>query len=179
MAKGVMLSIRPKHCDDIARGDKTWEIRKNKPNLPTPFKCYIYRTKGKVGHIINGQWNDLEVGGKVVADFICDNIIPINVFENGSIQDWNKNELEKTCLSYEDLAQYIGWGNTGYAWHISNLNVYEEGEDIENFAAFGKCPYNLIDGCSYPYHCFRAGETERCGHFLSRPPQSWGYVESG
>lgn len=175
-----MLSIRPKYCDDIVRLFKTWEIRKNKPNLPTPFKCYIYRTKGKVGHIVNGKWEDIEKGGKVIAEFTCDKIIPINVFNNGSIQDWNRNELEKACLSYEELAEYIGWGKTGYGWHISDLNVYEEGKNISEFAAYGKCPYNLKDGCNYheTEPCLEKYGDEKCGHFLNRPPQSWAYVET-
>ncbi len=40
--KAVMLSIRPKWCDRIATGEKTIEIRKSKPKLEPPFKCYIY-----------------------------------------------------------------------------------------------------------------------------------------
>lgn len=99
MAKGIMLSVRPMHCDDIVRQVKTWEIRKNKPNFPIPFKCYLYRTKGKVGHIVGGKWEDVEAGGKIIAEFTCDKIIPINVFENGSIQDWNWNGLAKSCIS--------------------------------------------------------------------------------
>lgn len=43
--KTVMLSIHPKWCELIANEKKTIEIRKTKPNLDTPFKCYIYCTK--------------------------------------------------------------------------------------------------------------------------------------
>lgn len=41
MSKAVLISIQPKWCALIANGKKTIEIRKNKPNLETPFKCYI------------------------------------------------------------------------------------------------------------------------------------------
>ena len=43
--KSVLLSVRPKWCELIANGKKTIEIRKTKPKLNTPFKCYIYCTK--------------------------------------------------------------------------------------------------------------------------------------
>lgn len=48
MSKAVMLSIRPKWCEKIINGDKTIEVRKTRPKLETPFKCYIYCTKAEV-----------------------------------------------------------------------------------------------------------------------------------
>lgn len=44
MSKAVMLSIRPRWVQKIANGKKTIEVRKTKPKLETPFKCYIYCT---------------------------------------------------------------------------------------------------------------------------------------
>ena len=43
--KCVMLSIRPQWVEKIASGEKTIEVRKTKPKIETPFKCYIYCTK--------------------------------------------------------------------------------------------------------------------------------------
>lgn len=43
--KEVLISIRPEWCELIASGKKTVEVRKTKPKLNTPFKCYIYCTK--------------------------------------------------------------------------------------------------------------------------------------
>ena len=43
--KSVLLSIQPKWCELIASGKKTVEIRKTKPKIEPPFKCYIYCTK--------------------------------------------------------------------------------------------------------------------------------------
>lgn len=42
MSKSVLISIRPKWCEKILNGEKTIEVRKTKPKLTTPFKCYIY-----------------------------------------------------------------------------------------------------------------------------------------
>ena len=47
MSKAVLISIRPKWCEKIASGEKTIEVRKTRPKLHTPFKCYIYCTKDK------------------------------------------------------------------------------------------------------------------------------------
>lgn len=41
----VLISIKPKWCELTANGEKTIEVRKTKPKLNTPFKCYIYCTK--------------------------------------------------------------------------------------------------------------------------------------
>lgn len=43
--KSVLISIKPRWCGLIANGQKTVEIRKNRPTLETTFKCYIYCTK--------------------------------------------------------------------------------------------------------------------------------------
>lgn len=44
--KTVLISIQPKWCEKIISGEKTVEVRKTRPKLETPFKCYIYCTKG-------------------------------------------------------------------------------------------------------------------------------------
>lgn len=42
MSKAVLISIRPKWCEKIVSGEKTIEVRKTRPKMETPFKCYIY-----------------------------------------------------------------------------------------------------------------------------------------
>ena len=39
--KAVLISIKPKWCELIASGKKTVEVRKTRPKIDTPFKCYI------------------------------------------------------------------------------------------------------------------------------------------
>lgn len=50
MDKSVLISIRPKWCEKIASGEKTIEVRKTRPKMNTPFKCYIYCTLPKYPH---------------------------------------------------------------------------------------------------------------------------------
>ena len=62
MSKAVLISLRQEWCEKIINGRKTIEVRKTRPKMDTPFKCYIY----KCGN------------GKVVGEFLCDQIININ-----------------------------------------------------------------------------------------------------
>lgn len=71
--KSVMISIKPKWCELIASGRKTIEVRKTRPKLETPFKCYIYCTRGfkpntKYGYKLRA-WR-----GKVIGEFVCDRV---------------------------------------------------------------------------------------------------------
>ena len=45
MSKAVLISIRPEWCEKIMTGQKTIEVRKTRPKMDPPFKCYIYCTK--------------------------------------------------------------------------------------------------------------------------------------
>lgn len=100
MSKSVLLSIRPKWCELIACGKKTLEVRKTRPKIETPFKCYIYCTKDsykeKFLHTSNkhgellfwGNPDDAMITvqpedykyraytcrGKVIGEFVCDKI---------------------------------------------------------------------------------------------------------
>ena len=115
MNKAVMLSIRPKWVEKIANGEKTIEVRKTKPKLETPFKCYIYCTLPKYPHedFIATDYPRPQFygGGKIIGEFTCDRIFPI----------------------YEELADYIGNGKTGHGWHISDLHIYDAPRDLGEF----------------------------------------------
>lgn len=52
MSKAVLISIRPEWCEKIINGKKTVEVRKTRPKMDTPFKCYIYCTKDGRGKLM-------------------------------------------------------------------------------------------------------------------------------
>lgn len=175
MSKAVMLSIRPKWCEKIASGEKTIEVRKTRPKLDTTFKCYIYCTLPKYPHedFIATDYPRPQFygGGKVIGEFTCDRIFPINVFDNGGIQNWFFEHMERSCLTYEELADYIGNGRTGHGWHISNLKIYDTPKELSKFSR----PFeNCIDKVCDEFGC---ASCENGGH-IKRPPQSWCYVEA-
>lgn len=182
----ALISINPKWCELIASGKKTIEVRKTRPKIETPFKCYIYCTHdnrknalhlyvnsgyGRKEFGVTGNWrsgkdvvdvnphlpayryNAYLAEGKVIGEFVCDDIFPIRVFENGSIQDYLFKNMGRSCVPYDDISEYIGNENTGYGWHISELVIYDEPRKLSEFCVANK---------RKP---------------LTRPPQSWCYVE--
>ena len=182
--KSVLISIRPKWCELIASMEKTIEVRKNSPKIEVPFKCYIYATKtGDRIVLKNGRVFEINksLTNKVIGEFVCDKIYDIEPhydtpnFCNQYVCGWNAGD-EDDCLSFAEFDAYLG-GKHGYGWHISDLKIYDKPRELGNFWKADKCPYATESGCTYKYHCFRAGQTQRCGENLTRPPQSWCYVE--
>lgn len=160
--KAVLISIRPKWCEKIISGEKTIEVRKTRPKMETPFKGYIYRTKGSVPHIINGEWVRMEVGGTVIGEFTCDAITRVNIC--GFWDDSGKqldNQLKETCLTSEEFCNYLG-ENVGYGWHISDLRVYDHPRELREFYAVPNEVEVALKAKPKP---------------VTRPPQSWRYVE--
>lgn len=159
--KAVLMSIKPKWCEKIARGEKTVEVRKTKPKLQTPFKCYIYMTATKErcrffeyitayenskGEIVNGA-------KKVVGEFVCDNIEKIACYVVADKYDEylvSDKFLYDCGLSYEELHEYLD-GEDGYAWKISKLKIYDSPKEL--------CEFRNLQG-----------------QIIKRPFQSWGYV---
>ena len=189
--KSGLLSIRPEWCGYIAKGEKTVEIRKDKPNLELPFKCYIYCTKSKKMQFWTNQRYayaddhshnifDRCGNGKVIGEFVCDEIFPIVIHEHGSILNYNLYHMSDSRVPYEDIATYIGYGNVGYGWCISDLVIYSEPKELDDFWAVGKCPYMGVTGCTNTkYDCVRVGSRmdSNCGKRIAIPPQKWRYVD--
>ncbi len=76
MSKAVMISIQPWWCELIAQGMKTIEVRKTRPKLEPPFKCYIYCTlprKSGDSFLVGGN-APLSGNGTVVGEFTCNSI---------------------------------------------------------------------------------------------------------
>lgn len=183
MSKAVMLSIRPKWCEKIVNGDKTIEVRKTRPKLETPFKCYVYRTKVTVPHIINGKWVQMEVGGTVIGEFVCDCVTPLyNVCTDdwkrltGGLHRIEKELVNQACLTEAQLHTYAG-GKNCFAWHISNLKIYDTTKELIEFHTWKKCKSCSKSGyestaCIYDENCMIPAA-------ITKAPQSWCYVEEG
>lgn len=180
MSKAVMLSVRPKWCEKIFNGEKSIEVRRNRPKLETPFKCHIYCTKPKYEHedFIRTDYPKPQFygGGKVIGEFVCDRIFPIDVLDNGSIRNWNYEHMDQACLSYEDLAAYIGGvGKRGFGWHISDPKIYDTPKELIEFHTWKKCKSCSKSGyestaCIYDENCMVPVA-------ITKAPQSWCYVE--
>lgn len=123
MSKAVLISIHPRWCEKIASGEKAIEVRKTKPKLETPFKCYIYCTNRRPflvwGDIFRGDWiteftrisgySRAEAdkiwgifNGHIAGEFTCDRIyeiqkrgIPKNFdYCYLSLDEWGNDDIE-------------------------------------------------------------------------------------
>lgn len=207
--KSVMISIKPKWCELIANGEKTIDVRKTKPKIETPFKCYIYCTKEKYKnkylHTSNKKnrllfWHnkgDCEIVcqpentsyiahscfGKVIGEFICDKIDEIRKRGFGdnfdycylSLNVWGNDDIEieitdikKSCIQKAELNEYGKNSRQLYAWHISDLKIYDEPKELSEFRM--------------PIECHRGKQKENCQGCwdceMKTLPKSWCYVES-
>lgn len=178
--KQILISIKPKWVAKILNGEKTLEIRKSAPKewadylngktdkKPEPMIVQIYCTKGDyIGYLPN------KYVGKVVAKFTLKDVYAIYnealIEQNDTIDSnyfagrkidyfWVKQIsdlalLRDSYLFERELDGYLK-GKTGYAWHISDLEILDE-------------PKKLSDFCTY----------RKPSYVLERAPQSWCYVE--
>lgn len=169
MSKAVLISIRPRWCQKIVDGEKTIEVRKNRPKLEAPFKVYIYCTLPKHPHedFIATDYPKPQFygGGKVIGEFTCDRIYRLGTRSPGgsySVAGEDKSTTNRvareSCLGLADMHRYLQ-SKTGYGWHISNLKIYDTPKELSELTGlrdtrFGAAPYEI-----------------KC------PPRSWCYVE--
>lgn len=179
--KAVLISMQPQWCERIyhiiRHGDdgipfyeKSVEIRKTKPKIKTPFVCYIYQTRMKWAYTLlrtlklDTLADALLKGlGRVIGEFVCDKIYDIRphhdipTFCNQYECGWKSEEVN-ACLSFDELNCYLG-GKNGFGWHISNLVIYEKPKELSEFEGLRKTKFG--------YEPIK----------ITRPPQSWCYVE--
>ena len=152
MSKAVLISIRPMWSQKIMSGQKTVEVRKTRPKMNPPFKCYIY----KCGN------------GKVIGEFLCDEIIEDRTYGH------NEEFYRAACMSAYDAAAYA-MQSPMYGWHISNLKIYDTPKELIEFHTWKKCKSCNKSGyestaCIYDENCIIPAA-------ITKAPQSWCYVE--
>lgn len=178
--KAVLISIRPEWCTMIANGEKTVEVRKTRPKLETPFKVYIYCSKG--GPLLYLSSSHCFGNGSVIGEFVCDRIYQITVEENGPFSEERScgyNEAytlagENDALTDEEFDRYLG-GRPGYGWHISDLTLYGKMKSLPHFVR-PACERASDCGTCSRWDA-NALDCER-GNIVFRAPQSWCYVEA-
>ena len=172
--KAILMSIKPKWCELIFSGEKTVEVRKTAPKLEPPFKVYVYETQGATvtpwvdedGHFI------FKGRGQVVGEFVCDEKYDIQ-FAGASYMINNDISLtngiaRQSCLWYDDMFSYLGVKG-GAALHITAPKRYDTPKELSEFRKPDVWHTTETDNTSVLVH--KTGET------ITRPPQSWMYVE--
>ena len=223
MSRAVMISIQPKWCELIVNGKKTIEVRKTRPKLEAPFKCYIYCTRrkhknafhtyvnsgygrenfGVIGHWRSGKeivdvnahlpacrYNAYLAESKVIGEFVCDRIYQYSTANVEGI-DISDEDMEKmSCLNRLELEEYELSAEAKdfevyrlglYCWHISDLVIYDKPKELSEFNT-SKRKHKSCRNCEhkgwkemYSSNC----DCEMCFEKapITKPPQSWCYVE--
>lgn len=173
--KEILISIRPEWVAKILSGEKTVEVRKTRPKVRTPFKCFIYCTLGKelwgdgtaetwwgiapdedIDKVFRLNPSLSQLNGKVIGEFICKNVYWQHLRELYIFEDFEK-QMRGSCLTRSELASYLKCSKGTnllenhkkwefYTWHISDLKIYDTPKELSEFG-------------------------------LKRPPQSWCYVK--
>lgn len=203
--KSVLMSIRPKWCKLIASGKKTIEVRKTKPKLRPPFKVYIYCTlppkeelfthgcfreyaneliRLQSGEIVYDYGMRLCVDPedrpysqdnflcrKVIGEFVCDGIYAViahpTIFAGHPLLF--RKAIDDACITDDEVERYSA-GKDVFGWHISDLVIYDKPKELSEF--FHACNKPRDTDCSV---CVDRREN-RCKS-ITKPPQSWCYVE--
>lgn len=195
--KSVLISIKPKWCEKICHEigkdetgkpiyEKCIEVRKSAPK-EVPFKAYIYCTQGQPLEVLDKVGN-----GMVIGEIFVDKVLAVFAYNNGPGSRTAyilsgkhggpfTNLEELSCLTDEQIDDYLH-GRDGYAWHIAGLKIYDTPKELSKF--YSPCPIENKD-CE---NCIRYGKPHKwyfdekqgliyCTRRLSRPPQSWQYVD--
>ena len=204
--KSVLISIQPywvflivakKMCWNISR-EKTIEVRKNYPidkNWDKIAKIYCSKDKKSFSKIPKEYQPLMEQFlGKVIGEFVCNKVdrmahcgtcnrdVRLNlVDENLYCKVLDSEYLNKCQLSYFDIEKYSSRKDV-YGWHISDLVIYDKPRELSEF--YRKCEKMACEGCEHlKYQGVNSDEYDYDCEFLggiipiTRPPQSWCYVE--
>lgn len=150
--KSVLFSIKPKYCELIASGKKTVEVRKTRPKIDVPFKEYIYCTKGE--HLWKTK-TEIFLDGKY--NRLIDDM-PDWLLNGKVIGEFICDSIISHCeMANADIAEQQG------CIKRKKLFEYSNGKEL-----FG---FHISDLVIYD-------KPKELNEFnLSRPPQSWCYVE--
>ena len=191
--KSVLISIQPYWVFlIIARlmgwdtpQNKTVEVRKSYPrDSAWNKKTLIYCSKSmRSFKRIPVQYQPFmkKLLGKVIGEFVCDFF---DEFTKGKGVKFKRfHALHETELSVKEMLEYMGDKGICYGWHISDLKIYDKPKELGEF--YAPCPAEFAD----KYDC--SADNKACKYFteddegvfgccrevITRPPQSWCYVE--
>lgn len=141
----------------------------------------------------------------IIGEFVCDKVYLIkNQGSRFSVADEEQsvtNEIARqSCLDYDDMVGYLG-NKDGCGWHITDLKVYDKPKELSEFYKLFKYDGDgiicgtreemndiyefdceTVFGKIYPDFSLKDFDCKHCPkardfYRLTRPPQSWCYVE--
>ncbi len=107
----ILLPIKPKYVDEIIKGNKTFEFRKNIPKRKVD-KVVIYCSSPVM---------------KIIGEF------EVKQIHSGSPKEiWNLT-VGKRGINKKEYNVYYNEKNKAYAYEIDNLYVYEQEKNLIDF----------------------------------------------
>ena len=175
----ILASLKPYYYYLIGERKKTIEVRKSAlKNLPQDIAFYMSKDEKSFAKIPK-EFQDKyrKHFGKIGMRVVCDET------ERFSVGSLRSDDIEKlACLSYNEMINYFykpeeldgKTAKQGFAWHISNLKIYDKPKELSEF--YRPCSYS---GICYSCNRFRPNGTPNdepndfCDGEITRPPQSY------
>lgn len=154
--KAILMSIKSQHNRNIEAGKKTSELRKRAPKCEYPIKVYTYESGYDGRH-------------KVVNEWICKDVTEWRICMGVPAH------LPKVaCVSIADILEYSGKNRDDISeMKISNLKIYDEPKELSEF----RTPRTRFHEIKRVNGHLVFSDGYRDGKVITRPPQSWCYVE--
>lgn len=149
--------------------------------------CVPYRNKNNLGYelfidkgVYKVEWSKNNIVGEEPENYKDEGV----VFERSDryIETMFKNDdLEKMCLSPQELLDYLKLGNKGYAIHLSNLKIFYKPYQLDDFFLLGrngnvhvleKAPQNMCN-VSFKYVSLKEEEHIRNDYILISIRPEW------
>ena len=199
--RDILISLKPYYYYLIGEDIKKVEVRKSYPKAEDWSRnswFYMSRDEKSFAKIPKEfQEKYRKHFGKVGMRFVCDRVIGTCPWrlkgETGLCAKRTEEETNlpnNACLTLEEIENYAGSRGRGiYAWHITDLVVYDEPRELSEFYTEGDCDcmnckkcywfdrgngYNVENDCNLAYKCV---ELHKSFKPIIRPPQSWCYIE--
>lgn len=160
------------------------------------YKCGAVSTSDELLWLANGKvemsdgfkfWADGDeyqcLNGRIIGEFICDRIEMVNAkCSDYGIDLFYHDCLTNCCLTEREIEKYFNipedkdlrvMKGNGYAWHISDLKIYDKPKELSEF--YIPCKKPSCRMCEWE----REYDVCACGYKkpITRPPQLWQYVE--
>ena len=180
--KAVLMSIQPYWVFLIIAKTMGWNIpqrktveaRKNYPkaaNWNKVVKIYCSKDNRSFSEIPKEYQPLMErFLGKVVGEFVCDQLCWVlshpSIFAGHPM--FFQKAIDDACLTRDEVERYSS-GRDVVGWHITQLKIYDKPKALSAYGSKHKC--NLSRKCT-EQGLLRAGYCK-----LTRPPESWCYVE--
>lgn len=165
--RDILMSIKPYYYYLIGEGIKKIEVRKTFPksnDWNRQVRLYMSKDEKSFSKIPKEfQEKYRKHFGKVGLEFLCDWIDDFACYSGAH------KELSEcgSCLSEKEIRDYCN-GQTLYGWNISDLKIYDNPKDLQEFEKYYECGNNscgTCNKCDNDYH-------------ITKPPQSWCYTEN-